>query len=69
MQNIETLGGLFDNKVLSVLAVLVNDMSGGLYLREISKYSKVSDASTYRIIKKMINLGLVEQLKISTFAL
>lgn len=69
MQDIETLGALFDNKILAVLAVLINDSSGGLYLREISKYSKVSDASTYRIIKKLIDLGLVEQLRIKKLKL
>ena len=69
MQEVEVLTTLFDNKILSVLAVLVNDTSGGLYLREISKYSKVSDASTFRIIKKLIKVGLVEQLKIKKLKL
>ena len=69
MQDIETLTALFDNKILSILAVLANDTSGRLYLREISKYSKVSDASTYRIIQKLIRLGLVEQMKIKKLKL
>ena len=69
MQDLEMLGGLFDNKILAVLAVLVNDMSGGLYLREIAKYAKVSDASTFRIINKLIPLGIVEQMKIKKLKL
>lgn len=72
MQAIETLSALFDQKILAILAVLVNDSTGGLYLREISKYSKISDATTYRIIKKLVNLNFVKQqnikkLKLYTF--
>ena len=69
MQDIETLGALFDNKILSVLAVLVNDTTGGLYLREISKYSGVADATTYRVIKKLIKAGIVEQQNIKKLKL
>ena len=69
MQEIEVLTELFDNKILAVLAVLVNDGSGGLYLREISKYSQVSDASSHRIINKLKDLGIVDQIKIKKLKL
>ena len=69
MQDIETLSALFDNKILAILAVLVNDTTGGLYLREISKYSGVSDATTYRLIKKLIKAGIIEQQKIKKLKL
>lgn len=64
MKDIETLSALFDNKVLAVLAVLVNDSTDGLYLREISKFSKVSDATTYRIINKLNKAELLDVIKI-----
>jgi len=69
MKDIETLESLFDNKILAILAVLVNDMTGGLYLREISKYTSVSDASSFRIIKKLISLEIVEQVRIKKLKL
>lgn len=69
MEEIETLAALFDNKTISILAVLVNDTSGGLYLREISKYSKVSDATTYRIINKIEKSGLLDVKKIKNLKL
>ena len=69
MQEITLLTELFDRKILAILAVLTNDTSGGLYLREISKYSQVSDASTHRIINKLLELGIVEQEKIKKLKL
>lgn len=69
MQDIETLSALFDNKILAVLAVLVNDSSEGLYLREISKFAQVSDATTYRIIKKLIKANIVDQRQIKKLKL
>lgn len=65
----ETLAALFDNKVLAILAVLVNDTSGGLYLREISKYSKVPDATTFRIINKLEQANLLDITKIKNLKL
>lgn len=69
MQDIEILSELFDNKILAILAVLINDSSGGLYLREISKYSGVSDATTYRIIKKLIKTNIILEKKIKKLKL
>jgi len=69
MHNLEILSALFDNKILAVLAVLVNDSSEGLYLREISKYANISDATTFRIIKKLVQVGIVEQKKIKKLKL
>ena len=61
MQDIDTLSSLFDNKVLVILAVLVNHIFGWLYLMVISKYSGVSDSTNYSIIKKL--LKELEELK------
>jgi len=64
MKDIETLAAVFDNRVLAILAVLVNDISDGLYLREISRFSHVSDATTFRIIQKLVDAGLVDLVQI-----
>ena len=70
MEQAEVLGALFDQKIISVLGVLVNDSGKeGLYLREIAKGSKVSNATTYRIVQKLVKLQLVNQLKIKKLKL
>lgn len=69
MRDLETLTSLFDNKIIAVLAVLVNDSTNGLYLREISKYSGVSDSTTFRIIKKLMEVKIVSQQKIKKLKL
>ncbi len=70
MQQAEVLGELFDKKILAVLGVLVNDSGKeGLYLREIAKNAKVSNATTYRIVQKLVKLQLVNQLKIKKLKL
>ncbi len=70
MQQAEVLGELFDKKILSVLGVLVN-YSGkeGLYLREIAKSAKVSNATTFRIVNRLIKLQLISVFKIKKLKL
>ena len=64
------LKGLFDKKILSVLDILINDKSDeGLYLREIAKKSRVSPASTHRILNKLLALELINQIKIKQLKL
>lgn len=70
MEELNILKELFDKKILSVLDILINDKSNeGLYLREIAKKSKVSPASTYRILKKLLDLELINQNKIKQLKL
>ena len=69
MRDIETLSVLFDNKIVAILAVLVNDSTGGLYLREIAKYADVSDATTFRIINNLLKANIVGQQKIKKLKL
>ena len=70
MEELNTLKELFDKKILSILDVLINDNSNeGLYLREIAKKAKVSPASTHRILNKLSNLKLINQIKIKQIKL
>lgn len=70
MEELNVLKGLFDKKILSILDILVNDNSEeGLYLREIAKKSKVSPASTYRILKKLVEMDIASQKKIKQLKL
>ena len=70
MEEINVLKRLFDKKILSVLDIIVNDNSNeGLYLREIAKKSRVSPASTHRILNKLLALELINQTKIKQIKL
>ncbi|MBD3249236.1 helix-turn-helix domain-containing protein [Candidatus Woesearchaeota archaeon] len=61
MKDIELLQQLFDQKILSILQILANDNSEeGMYLREISKAAKVSPASTYRILVKLMDFEIID---------
>jgi hypothetical protein len=70
MQQAEVLGDLFDKKILAILGVLVNcSDKEGLYLREIAKTAKVSNATTFRIVNKLVKLHLVAVVKIKKLKL
>ena len=70
MDEINVLKGLFDKKILSILDILINDKSDeGLYLREIAKKSRVSAASTHRILNKLLDLEIINQTKIKQLKL
>ena len=65
MQHQELLEKLFDKRIIAILNVLINDNSEeGLYLREISKLSKVSAATTYRILQKLKALQVIREIRI-----
>jgi len=51
----------FDKKILSILKLFLFDETGQFYLREISKKARVPVATTFRIIKKLKELGIVEE--------
>ncbi|GIU70172.1 MAG: hypothetical protein KatS3mg002_1408 [Candidatus Woesearchaeota archaeon] len=58
------LESIFDKKILSILRLLINRKEQNFTLKEIAKYSRVSLASTFRIINKLSNLEIVSVEKI-----
>lgn len=54
---------LFDRKVIKILRLFINNPDNNYYLREISRISKVSPASTFRIISSMKDLELLVEHK------
>ncbi len=54
------LSTLFDDKTINVIQKLLNKKDI-FYLRDLSRESKVSLATTYRIIQKCLEIGLVEK--------
>lgn len=51
----------FDKKTLSILKLLLFDETDQFYLREISKKAKVPVATTFRIIKKLKEIGIIDE--------
>ncbi|MBW3001021.1 winged helix-turn-helix domain-containing protein [Candidatus Woesearchaeota archaeon] len=51
----------FDPKMLSILKLFLFDEEGQFYLREISKKARVPVATTFRIIKKLKDMGVIEE--------
>ncbi|MBW2996260.1 helix-turn-helix domain-containing protein [Candidatus Woesearchaeota archaeon] len=69
MQAVDVLTELFDKKILSILNIIINDKTGGMYLGEISKAADVPAATTYRILNKLIQTELIKEEKIKKLKL
>ncbi|MGV8169348.1 MAG: winged helix-turn-helix domain-containing protein [Candidatus Nanoarchaeia archaeon] len=63
MDKKKILETLFDKKIIKVLRLLINNPDREFYLREISKLTKVSPATTHRILKSLKELDLVQEKK------
>ena len=64
MDKRKVVESLFDPKVIKILRHFINNPGQKYYLREVAKVTKVSPATTYRIIKNMKELELVDEEKI-----
>jgi hypothetical protein len=51
----------FDKKTLAILKLFLFDSTDRFYLREISKKARVPVATTFRIVKKLKQLGIVDE--------
>lgn len=69
MNNLPVLSELFDRKIIKVLNIFLENKDKEFHLREVAKESKVPLASAFRIVSKLIELGLVEQIVIRKFKL
>jgi hypothetical protein len=69
MGEVNFLEGLFDPKILKILKLFFREREATYYLREISRNTGVSLASTYRIVAKLVRLEIVEQIRIKKFKL
>jgi len=64
VEPVAILSGLFDKKKLSVLKIFIDQPERELTLQEISKSSRVSLATTYRILGRLVKLELLVERKI-----
>lgn len=54
---------LIDDKILKIFRVISKD-KGYFHLQKISRLSKVPMSTTFRIVNKLLRLGLLEQIKV-----
>jgi DNA-binding transcriptional ArsR family regulator len=54
---------LFDKKMIKILRLLINNPEKEFYLREISRQTKVPVATTFRIIKLLKEVELIDEKK------
>ena len=66
IERIQILEKIFDKKTVRIVKELLDNPTI-FYLRDISKKTKVSLATTYRIIQKLADANLVEKQKIGKF--
>ena len=60
VERLNLLESVFDKKTVKILEELLN-IKNIFYLRDLSKKTGVSLATTYRIIQKLVKLGIVEK--------
>jgi len=65
----ELLENLFDEKKLRVMNFFFNNPEEEIYLREITKRTKVPLATTFRIINKLKSLEIIKENKLKKFKL
>ena len=55
---------LIDKKTLKILRLLMADKTKQFHIQKISVDSKVPLTSTFRVVKRLVELNLIEQIKI-----
>jgi Fe2+ or Zn2+ uptake regulation protein len=58
---------LFDRKTLAVLRLFSQNAEKQYYLREISKTTRVPIATVFRIVRRLVTMGVVQEIKIKKF--
>ncbi len=56
-----------DKKIRNILGVLIKNKGEFFHLQKISKLSNVPIASSFRIVRKLVNLGFVSVIRINKF--
>ena len=67
MEDSAFLEDLFDPKLMAILKLFFQNKNSSFYLREISKQAKVPEATTFRILKKLTTLEVVDLKLVNKF--
>jgi DNA-binding Lrp family transcriptional regulator len=60
---------MFDKKTLAVLRLFSQNGEKQYYLREISKTTRVPIATVFRIVRRLVDLSVIQEIKIKKFKL
>lgn len=63
----EVLDALFDKKLLTLLRFFLDNPEKQYYLRELAKLTKIPPATIFRLLKRLKNAGVIEEIKIKKF--
>ena len=63
----DILEGLVDKKIKEILTIFIKNKDELFHLQKISQLSKVPISSTFRLIKKLTELGFITVIKINKF--
>lgn len=69
MEHFQLLEELFDKKILKIIKFFLLNKGKEFYLQEISKNSNIPIATVFRLIKKLKQLSIIEEIKIKRFKL
>ena len=69
MEMFTVLNNLFDSKKIAVIQIFLSDKEKEFYLAELSKEAAVPIATTYRIVNKFLELGIIDLIKVKKFKL
>lgn len=58
---------LFDKKTLAVLRLFSTNAEKQYYLREIAKATRVPIATVFRIVRKLVAMGIIDEIRIKKF--
>ena len=67
MENLDILEQLFDKKTLDVLRIFYKNDTKEFYIREVSRLTKVPLATSFRIVRKLVKLKLVNEIRLAKF--
>jgi len=65
----QLLKTIFDPKLVAVMRLFLHDREKEYYLREVSKLTRVSPATTLRIIRKLHKAEILQEIRIKKFKL
>lgn len=63
----DVLEALFDKKLLDLLRFFLDNPEKQYYLRELAKLTKIPPATIFRLLKRLKNAGVIEEIKIKKF--
>jgi len=64
MEPTQLLGQLFDKKKMAVVRIFLSQPERELTMLEVARASRVSNATTFRILGKLVSLEIVEERKV-----